>query len=143
MTEQGHVRGGIALLAVFLATGLWLEAMIGLRAAGWVDDELRRELLRLGHAHGGVLSLVGLGAAWAMQRLRTPPVWATRCRLALALAAPTVGLGFFGGGLWHGPTDPGPIVLVVPAGAMMALAALVAIAIVRPIADQDTPGRDS
>ena len=146
MTEGRHLRVSVATLAIFLASGLWLEAMIGLRAAGWVDDPLRRELLRLGHAHGGLLSLVSLAGAWAMHRLRTPAAWASRCRLALVLAAPTVGLGFFGGGLWHGPTDPGPLVLVVPAGAMMALAALVAVAIVRrgsAPADQDTPGSES
>lgn len=142
MTERGHIRGAVALLAVFLATGLWLEAMIGLRAAGWVDDALRREMLRLGHAHGGLLSLVNLAAAYAMRRLETPERWASRCRLALLASAPLVGLGFFGGGLWHGPTDPGPIVLIVPAGAMMALAALVAIALVRDGGDH-TPGSES
>ena len=32
----------LALCALFLAMGVWLEAMIGLRLAGWVDDPLRR-----------------------------------------------------------------------------------------------------
>ena len=90
---------------------------------------------------GGLLSLVNLGAAYAMARLRTPERWAARCRLALLTSAPLVGLGFFGGGLWHGPTDPGPLVLVVPAGAMMALASLVAIAMVRT--RDHNPGNES
>lgn len=131
MSHLRHVRMSIALLALFLASGLWLEAMFGLRAQGWVDDTLRREFLRLGHAHGGVLSLVNLAAAFAMERLRTPDGWARRARLALLCGAALVGVGFIGGGLWHGPTDPGPIVLIVPAGAMMCLAALAAIALLR------------
>ena len=58
VSPERHLRLSLALAALFLATGLWLEAMIGLRLAGWVDDPLRREFLRLGHAHGGLLALL-------------------------------------------------------------------------------------
>lgn len=119
------------LVALFLATGLALEAVIGLRVQGWVDDALQREFLRLGHAHGGLLALVNLAAAWAMRTLHTPPSWAARIRLALLASPPIVGLGFVGGGLWHGPGDPGPLVLLVPAGALLALGGLCAIAVLR------------
>ena len=81
MDESRHLRLSVAALAVFLASGIWLEAMIGLRAAGWLDDPLRREMLRLGHAHGAILAVVNLGLAWAMHRLATPPTWAPRIRL--------------------------------------------------------------
>ena len=131
MGAHGHLRAALGLAAAFLAMGLWLEAMIGLRAAGWVDDPLRREFLRLGHAHGGVLSLLNVALAWAMVRLRTPDAWARRIRPAALVGAALVGLGFVGGALWHGPTDPGPLVLVVPAGAMMLLASTAAVAILR------------
>lgn len=112
--------------------GLWLEAMYGLRAEGWMDDTLRREFLRLGHAHGGILALLNLVLGGAMERLQTPDTWARRIRVAALLGAILVGAGFIGGGLWHGATDPGPLVLVVPAGAMMLLCSLVAVALVRP-----------
>lgn len=132
MSETTHLRCSLGTLAVFAAMGLWLEAMFGLRLSGWVDDPLRREFLRLGHAHGGLLAIANLGLSWAMSRLSTPPAWATRVRVAGLLAAVLVGLGFFGGGIWHAANDPGPLVLVVPAGAMMFLAAVIAVAIVRP-----------
>lgn len=132
MGPERHHRLSLALLAVFLASGLWLEAMIGLRAAGWVDDPLRREFLRLGHAHGGVLALVNLGVAWSIGQLRTPETWAGKIRLAAWLGALLVGAGFMAGGLTHGPTDPGPPILVVPAGALLLLAAVVATALLRP-----------
>lgn len=131
MDESPHLRLSLASLAVFLATGLWLEAMIGLRAAGWVDDPLRREMLRLGHAHGAILSVVNLALAWGMHRLATPDAWARRVRVAAWLGAVCVGVGFFGGGLWHGPSDPGPLVLIVPAGALMLLASCVSVGLVR------------
>lgn len=132
MRAERHHRLSLALLAVFLASGLWLEAMIGLRAAGWVDDPLRREFLRLGHAHGGLLALVNLAIAWSLGELATPEAWAGKIRIAALLGALLVGVGFMAGGLTHGPTDPGPPILVVPAGALLTLAAVIATALVRP-----------
>jgi hypothetical protein len=135
MTADRHLRLSLAVTALFLAMGLGLEAMLGLRAPGVLDDALRREFLRLGHAHGAILGLVNVALAFALERLRTPAAWATRIRPAALLGALAVGLGFTGGGLWHGPTDPGPLVLLVPAGALLLLCSLVAAALLRP------PGR--
>jgi hypothetical protein len=132
MSAISHLRLSLAVVALFLAAGLWLEAMLGLRPAGWLDDELRRELVRLGHAHGALLGLLNVAVAWSMERLGTPAGWAGRIRIASLLGALLVGLGFLGGGLWHGPTDPGPLVLAVPAGAMLLLSSLVAVVLVRP-----------
>ena len=67
-----------------------------------------------------------------MATLHTPSGWARPTRLALLLSSPLVGGGFIAGGLWHGPTDPGPLVVLVPAGALMALAALLVVALARP-----------
>ncbi len=132
MSAERHLRAAIAVIALFLAMGVWLEAMYGLRAEGWVDDPLRREFLRLGHAHGGLLGLVNVAIAHALERLSTPARWATRIRVAGLLSALLVGLGFVGGGLWHGPSDPGPLVLLVPAGAFLGVTSLAALALVRP-----------
>ena len=122
----------IALCAVFLATGIWLEAMYGLRADGWIEDDIRREFLRLGHAHGALLGLLNIGMAVGMERLQTPDGWARKIRVAGLVGASLVGLGFFTAGLWHGPTDPGPTVLLVPAGAFMLVASLAAIVVLKP-----------
>ena len=132
MSADRHLRLSIALIAVFLAMGLWLEAMYGLRAEGWVDDPLRREFLRLGHAHGALLGLVNVALAWGCERLQTPAAWASKIRLAAWSGAMLVGVGFVAGGLLHGPTDPGLPILAVPAGALMVLTSSVAVALVRP-----------
>jgi hypothetical protein len=136
---EPHLRASIVLVACFLASGLWLEAMYGLRAEGWVDDPLRREFLRLGHAHGGLLGLLNVALAWTLERLRTPTAWARKIRVAALLGAALVGLGFMFGGLLHGPTDPGLPVLAVPAGAMLLLCALIATALVQPTDPAPTP----
>ena len=99
MTPSTHLRASLWSLAAFLAMGMWLEAMFGLRVAGVLDDPIRREFLRLGHAHGGLLALVNVGIAWALERLQTAQAWAVRIRLAAWVGALLVGLGFVGGGL--------------------------------------------
>jgi hypothetical protein len=131
MSAERHLRLALVVLAVFLCLGLWLEAMYGVRARGFMEDPLRREFLRLGHAHGGLLALLNLGLAFVMHRLATPENWARLVRVAGLAGALLVGLGFIGGGVWHGLTDPGPLVLAVPAGALMLLSALLAVALLR------------
>ncbi len=139
MLPSTHLRASLWCLAGFLAVGMGLEAALGLRVSGFVQDELQRDFLRLGHAHGGLLALVNVGLGWALERLATPRGWAGRIRLASWSGALLVGLGFMGGGLWHGPTDPGPLVLFVPAGALLLLTSLIATAMLRP-ANSDTAG---
>ena len=139
MHERAHLRASAALLALFLAGGLWLEAALGLRAPFVTDDELRRSFLRLGHAHGGLLALANVAVAYAMVRLRTPEAWARLVRVACLAGAALVGGGFAAGGAVHGPTDPGPAILLVPAGAMLWLAALAVVCLVRP-GDLPPPG---
>ena len=131
MSSQLHLRLALVLVAVVLASGLVLESLYGLRTRGWMQDDLRREFVRLAHAHGGLLGLVNVALAFAMDRLRTPELWARRIRIAGLVGAGLVAAGFFGGGVWHGVSDPGPLVLLVPAGALLVLASLLAIAAVR------------
>jgi hypothetical protein len=132
VSSTAHLRAALAVLAVFLGSGLWLEALLGLRSPLLLDDPLRRELLRLGHAHGGLLALVNVALGWGQERLRTPEALAGPARAVALAGGVAVGLGFIGGGLWHGPTDPGPLVLLVPAGAFGLLAALTLTVLARP-----------
>ncbi|MGH1347350.1 MAG: hypothetical protein ACRBN8_37660 [Nannocystales bacterium] len=136
MSPSTHLRASLWSLALFLGMGMGLEVMLGLRVPALVDDALRREFLRLGHAHGGLLALVNVALAWALQHLATPPGWAKRIRLAAWLGTLLVGFGFVGGAVWHGPTDPGPVVLLVPAGALLMLSSLLAAAVLRPAPGQ-------
>jgi hypothetical protein len=131
VTASLHVRLSLLLVAAFLGLGILVESMLGTRAAALMDDPLRREFVRLGHAHGGLLGLLNLGIGWAMAQLRTPEGWARKVRIAAWSGASCVGLGFLGGGVWHGATDPGVLVLLVPTGALLLLSALIAVALLR------------
>lgn len=128
MTENGHLRATLVLIALFLGLGLVLEALAAFRVAAWMNDAQLRSFVVLGHAHGGVLGLLNLGLSYALSRLGIESGRAGIIRLAAWLGAALVGCGFIVGGLTHGPTDPGPAILVVPAGALMLLGALVSTA---------------
>jgi hypothetical protein len=133
------VRWSVLGLALFLSSGLLIEGALGNRIEAYVNDDLLREFVRLGHAHGGLLFLVNLGMAVASRELETPDAWARPARWAGLIGAMLVGVGFASAGIWHGPTDPGPTVLLVPAGALALIAALVVVALVRP-GDSPPPG---
>lgn len=124
-----HLRRGWLCLLVFLAAGLALESLHGLKVAAYLDldQAVRRHMWTLAHAHGALLGLVHLGLA---ATARSNPTLAT-CRnghvasVSLDLASLLLPLGFFLGGLWHYAGDPGLGVLLVPVGgALLVIAAL-------------------
>lgn len=126
-----HHRVGWSLLAISATAGLLLETLVGFRVP-WlvdVDVEIRRTMFRLAHAHGALLGLVHVGFALALGggRLRglASPGRTSMLLLVGSLAIP---IGFLGGGAWIVGSDPGLLVLLVPAGAVAWIAGLVDVA---------------
>ena len=121
-----HLIGWWSLL-VFLSLGALLEALHGFKAGFYLDPahQLRRELWRLAHAHGTVLSLVHLALAaglphfgrWTPARLRLTSFFLTDAALLIPV-------GFFLGGLNPSETDPAAGVLLVPVGALLLFVAV-------------------
>lgn len=124
-----HLRRGWLCLLVFLAAGLALESLHGLKVAAYLDldQSVRRHMWTLAHAHGALLGLLHLGLA---ATVRAHPHLATCSKghitsFCLDLASLLLPLGFFLGGLWHYAGDPGLGVLLVPVGgALLVVAAL-------------------
>lgn len=120
--SKRHLRFGWYCLLAFLSLGAVLEALHGFKVGYYVDanNETRRLMLRLGHAHGTLLGLVNLAFAVSLramdsrneQRLRL----ASACLIVSALVLPA---GFFLGGLTAYDGDPGLLVLLVPVGAVL------------------------
>lgn len=118
-------RFGWTSLLVWAALGFGLETAHGFKLAIYVDDELARMLLRLGHAHGVGLSLVVLLYAATlvpMQSQETGRVPLTG-RL-LRVAAILMPLGFSLSAFGHPEGDPSPLIVLVPIGALSLLVAL-------------------
>lgn len=111
-----NLRAGLLALFVFTALGLVLEALHGFKLGFYldVDNETRRLLWRLAHAHGALLGLVNVcyalaARAWPQLEDRL----AARALLAALLLMP---LGFLLGGAFASAADPGVSVGLAAAG---------------------------
>ena len=120
---------GWALLAVSLPLGLTLEALHAMKVPVYLGSELRRELWTLAHAHANLLALLCL--AFAAVGERSVPDAQRRGSIArwLWFGAIAMPLGFFLGGVLNSEGDPSLFVLLVPAGGMALLVALVRVAL--------------
>lgn len=127
-----HLRLGWLWLAIFIAAGLVLEALHGMKVGAYLDlsQAPRRHMWTLAHAHGTLIGLVHLGLAATLHARpeladgRAARV-ASRCLIAAGVLLP---LGFMLGGVWTFGGDPGLGVLLVPPGGVLLLLAAVVMA---------------
>lgn len=109
-----------------MAFGLLFEGLIGYRSPAYLNDPIRRELFRLAHAHGAILSLLLLIAD---QYLTSRGIAIPRlAMLSLRIGAVIMPFGFLLGGIWHTETDPHFSIILSPIGGVMLIFGIVAIA---------------
>lgn len=122
MLFQGWVS-----LAFWMVVGLLLESLMAYKAPAYLQDGVRRELFRLGHAHGTVLGLVLIVAALSGQRFKVQPPRAAQ--MALRVGAVLMPLGFLLAGIWHYESDPGLGIWLVPGGALLLIFGVISFAL--------------
>lgn len=122
----GMLRQGWIGIACWMAVGLLLEGLLGYKAPGYLGDAQRRELFRLAHTHGALLSAVLVLAALTGGRFGAPPRLA---RASLRIGSVMMPVGFLLAGLWHPEGDPGLAIWMVPPGALLAIFGVVAMAL--------------
>ncbi len=128
-----HLRFGWWSLLLFLSLGIVLETLHGFKV-GWlldVENETRRLMWSLAHAHGTLIGLINVAFAATLAQDRAT-AW-TSGRLTLtsrALFAATLFVpgGFLLGGIDASGGDPGLGILLVPPGGLLLLLAVVLIA---------------
>ncbi len=104
-------------LAFWMSFGLLLEGLLGFRAPVYLQDSVRRELFRLAHTHGTVLSLVLLLAAFTLRNMvASSNNFAT---LALRVGSVLMPFGFLLGGIFHPKDDVGIGIFLAPIGGLM------------------------
>jgi hypothetical protein len=114
-------------IAVWLTFGLVLEGFLGYKTPAYLQDNVRRELFRLAHAHGTLLSLLLLVSTLACDRFNLEV--ARSGQLSLRIGVTVLPLGFLIAGVWHYESDPGLAIWLVPVSAVLVLFGLVAIAL--------------
>ncbi|MBX3293770.1 MAG: hypothetical protein KF881_12860 [Acidobacteria bacterium] len=132
-TEAPAINEGSALkqawvsIAVWMTLGLLLEGLLAFRSPAYLQDEVRREMFRLAHSHGGVLNLLLLGTAFYI-RIYSPK-FPNIAMLALRIGVILMPVGFLLGGIWHYDSDPGPAVFLAPLGGLMIIFGVVSVAV--------------
>ncbi|HWO12182.1 MAG TPA: hypothetical protein VNN80_21955 [Polyangiaceae bacterium] len=117
-----HLRFGWYALAAFSLLGVALELAHAFKLGVYLDvgSEMRRLMWRLGHAHGTLLALVNIAFGCAVPRLDAgDPGRLRRSSASLMVAALLIPLGFLLGGAGANASDPGALVALVPAGAVL------------------------
>jgi hypothetical protein len=127
--SQFHLRLGWWAVFVFLAFGIALEGMHGLKLGYYLDlaNSTRRHMWTLSHAHGTLLGLVNIAFALSLRAsaaLDDSDGWQRRASLALTLATLLLPGGFLLGGITIYAGDPGLGVLLVPIGGLALLYAV-------------------
>ena len=115
----GLIFQGWIGIAFWMSFGLLNEGLIGFRIPAYIADDVRRELFRLAHAHGTLLSLMLLVAAFSINRLTLD--WPALGIWALRIGVVMLPLGFLLGGIWHFKGDPGLGVWLVPPAALLVI----------------------
>lgn len=127
--QRACLRFGWTALAVFMVLGLALESLHLMKSPFYFELRIRRELWTLAHAHGALLAMLTLLFAAVADRCFSSArslAWASRLLRTGAVLVPA---GFFLGGWQSYESDPALWIVLVPLGAVAALASVVMAAV--------------
>jgi hypothetical protein len=110
-------RQGWLGFAFWMTCGLLLEGLLGYKVPAYLADPQRRELFRLAHSHGTLLSLLLVLAGLWIERGHSTPQRAV-C-VVLRVGTVLLPVGFLLAGIWHFESDPGFAIWLVPVGAVL------------------------
>lgn len=114
---QGTLFQGWVSIALWMGVGLLLEGLLGYKIPAYLQDETRRELLRLAHAHGALLGVLLVLAALCARSFAID--LSRAAAVALRSGALLMPVGFLLAGIWHPEGDPGVAIWLVPPGAVL------------------------
>ena len=130
MSDASKQLAGILFVLVpTIEYGGWsLLHMIARRIPGYLDNPVRQNLFRAGHAHAGVLLLALVGILYVDQSDLSPGT-RTLVRTGLALAPILMPAGFFFSVLRPDADRPNRLIVLVYLGALSLAAAAVTLGV--------------
>src|SRR5215470_9498213 len=97
MSRESRMSAGILLVVLpsVMYGGLSILTLLRARAAGLVDNPLRHDLWRAGHAHAGVYLVLSLVMLQYVDQAVLPPFWKWLARTGAPIAAILIPAAFF------------------------------------------------
>ena len=128
MTREAKMFCGIILITVptIQYGGYFLLTSLMDKSSGYMDNPLRQNFFRAGHAHAGVIVILSLICQFLADSALLPASLLWSVRIAVPLAAILIPAGFFLSMLPPTATQPGPAVGLIYVGTVsLALGVLV------------------
>jgi hypothetical protein len=118
MTREAKMFSGIILITVptIQYGGYFLLASLMDKSSGYMDNPLRQNFFRAGHAHAGVIVILSLICQLLADSALLPASLLWAVRIAVPLAAILISAGFFLSMLPPNATQPGPAVGLIYVG---------------------------
>ena len=131
MSTGSRIIAAILLIAVPTVEfgGLSLLAMLTRRMPGYLDNPLRQNMFRAGHAHAGVLVLLALVGILYVDQTDLSAGARTLVRTGFALAPILVSAGFFLSVIPPKAERPSRMITLVYLGALLLAAATVTLGV--------------
>src|SRR5215471_5592795 len=97
MTREARIMCGIILLTVptIQYGGYFLLTLLMNKSSGYMDNPLRQNFFRAGHAHAGVIVILSLVCQLLADAALLPDTVTWLARIGVPLAAILIPLGFF------------------------------------------------
>lgn len=131
MTRESRRLAGIILILVPAVAfgGASLLTMILGRLPGYLDNPVRQDLWRAGHAHAGVMLVFALVLLRYVDETRLQGRWLWLARTGVPLAAILMPAGFFLSILDPASTTPNALIGLVALGGLFLVAGVVTLGI--------------
>ena len=128
MVHASRRLAGILLILVptIAFGGVSLLSMIVGEAPGYLDNPVRQDLWRAGHAHAGVMLILALVILRYVDETSLTGRWLWIARHGVPLAAILMPAGFFLSVLMPEATEPNALIVLVPLGGLFLVAGVLA-----------------
>jgi hypothetical protein len=131
MTREARLLSGIILITVptIQYGGYFLLTSLMNKGSGYMDNALRQNFFRAGHAHAGVIAILSLVCEMLADAavLPSPLIWFVR--IGVPLSAILISAGFFFSMLPPTATQPSRAVALIYLGAVILAASVLSLAI--------------
>ena len=131
MTREAKVMAGIILITVptIQYGGYFLLTSLMNKSSGYMENPLRQNFFRAGHAHAGVIVILSLVCQVLADSAVLPSPFVWFVRIGVPVSAILISAGFFFSMLRPAATEPSGAVGLIYAGAVVLAISIITLAV--------------